>query len=1698
MEKLKDAKNVRWTESYTDRTEYLHTQFNEVIGDGAYRRWEGKEVDGPGHWYVVVSPADVHEHKRAKFFAGVRKLPDSYPAGGKYFDTIKEAYEYAFETWGTPVPHNVPPFTSGDLRGISKKIKEWEKVNKKEASFDVFLIKTAMSQAVVKKYPWHFDIEHFLDVFKEAEKAVILRIDNKEIKAELFAILNANKDLIASLSTAPTNTVHKILLKISDEFRAVIEPKYESGRVSFGKFNMGDLLLRVSKSFSPKALDKFFLDFIKLFFKENSPINHLQFSDLCYVGILKKSGYMRENESIEDAEKKITYELEYNRHNYRKGAYDYVDSSNYCFAHEDFKEGDETLSAKFAAQVCFKGRDDRKKLITNYFVAGGSLGDVSKVPGYDNRAKRGHFEDNLLSSYMQYRRNLSNVKTSYDFSHYVYSMNFKNSGITYEQFMQKINSDKDFAYNAGLQKRGENWVFVNSRDYPIRVFASFGRNDSSARSFTVSPYNSYRGWKKRIIFSKYSLEDYKETKGKNQFSPLEMAFAKSRGYDFNVSANQENGQDNEQTKANIEKEIEEKSEKLKELLNQENIKKCIQDIKNYLMSQKDVKLNKHYLMYEMKAAFNEIYRIILENGFTETEAIAFYKSLRSAFSGWAIFKCDSVAQMKNFQQEIEGRRNGAFWAGTRATHNSFNAKSIEQLFTHSSNFNVDSKSISPESLISVLKMSPDIEKLDPAVSEKINQFIEDVKLFKDSISIGDVKSLVKNHGLDSVIGLRTINDLFSTAAASGSYMSHVEGVTSSGKNSKGKQINSKLANEFKKVLDNNVTNMTDKTSNEARSYIEAKEGYLSDNKWSSKIDSLLNTHTDAKMPLIKLKRILNSQIGKDSAGNNIVLLRPGQADIIVAKIAKGRQDLFGQYTSFLEPQDCRLSSYVNSVGVSCAHFGFRDYFYYKSLKNRFDRVWKLKKTDPSLYENVLRSFFLPDDPQLRKSVAEISGVNHEENITKIENLINAYFSDPQLGEERKNIYSSNSMFNVGQQHMPEDALNSRYKSIYTMASKGGNLSKSKFELLQNKVKTMLMYDLVTKKPDSFDYIANIGQGIDEKEYLEFLEKINGVLSQAKKFENAQKKERETYQKSLKGMPPEQVAFLMSEYDKKNPPDAGGVSKKLGSAKMLEALSKNIEDFCAKHDLPFDLSTAGIRPSNTEDSISATGVEKSQNPAYGNSVSIGDLDVTKTESILSNPSNAAILTNYKYEDFLRLQALDKDEKSEKPQTLVNNISPLRNSINSYHLAGAYMRGHPSYQNLEEDEKKNEQFGLQFLFGYDSQGNPGASLYQKLVHALAEAVPNRRSKNIVVEHDMMFSKDSAKYPWYLLYNTKGHEGDEVAVIFANYLAHWIVTKSLPSYKNKSIGAMTPEILGSILDNMAEAHKLFEAIGFTVAQSEQTLKDNNSVNSTIDEANSTVSSSQEKQDEENEKSDENSKENKNIPEEEESAASDNDKFVTEDLVEDMKESAEEKESEDSGEEDGKTPPAGTPPESGETVPPPQQPTINYLPKSTEPQAPGGFVPTQEEDSEQKGQAPNQPGASPIPPVVDQNGELSEEEKKKRAVNAVGNKDDHNQYPEASGKVFIEKLGSNEEKLNISSALNLLRVAEMYNRRGMFEKAACINSYVRASISKDAGFEKRIAVISRSLVDLVKVSENLQKEGKVKEAMEINKLVKKYINLI
>jgi hypothetical protein len=148
---------ITWKEAYTDKTKRLKDMYEDIVGSGSYFRFEGTNSETGDEYYVVCGPAKVKSPK-PEFFAGLRKLPSDFAASGKYFSEIREAIEYASETWGVEIPSSISYYDSDDLKNIGDKVKEWrdshewESPDKEDEDEDVVEDKAASTSYVFRRF----------------------------------------------------------------------------------------------------------------------------------------------------------------------------------------------------------------------------------------------------------------------------------------------------------------------------------------------------------------------------------------------------------------------------------------------------------------------------------------------------------------------------------------------------------------------------------------------------------------------------------------------------------------------------------------------------------------------------------------------------------------------------------------------------------------------------------------------------------------------------------------------------------------------------------------------------------------------------------------------------------------------------------------------------------------------------------------------------------------------------------------------------------------------------------------------------------------------------------------------------------------------------------------------------------------------------------------------------------------------------------------------------------------------------------------------------------------------------------------------------------------------------------------------------------------------------------------------------------
>lgn len=119
--KIKD-RGISWKETYKEKSVKFKEKFDKLIGEGAYRRWEGHDYTTNSDYYVVVGPTTQKQLGKC-FFAGIKKLPPDhdkkvYCPSGKYFVNIISAYSYASEKWGVMFPTGQTNYTKELLTNI--------------------------------------------------------------------------------------------------------------------------------------------------------------------------------------------------------------------------------------------------------------------------------------------------------------------------------------------------------------------------------------------------------------------------------------------------------------------------------------------------------------------------------------------------------------------------------------------------------------------------------------------------------------------------------------------------------------------------------------------------------------------------------------------------------------------------------------------------------------------------------------------------------------------------------------------------------------------------------------------------------------------------------------------------------------------------------------------------------------------------------------------------------------------------------------------------------------------------------------------------------------------------------------------------------------------------------------------------------------------------------------------------------------------------------------------------------------------------------------------------------------------------------------------------------------------------------------------------------------------------------------------
>lgn len=210
-------KPIEWKEEYTEKTQFLKDQFTDVIGKGSYFRFEGRNVVTGDEYYCILSPARIHK-PIAKFFAGVRKLPATYSAGGKYFDSFDSAAKYARETWGVPTPDALKPYTSAVLHRLGDRIDKWkERRDKKQERED----EKEVTEDVEKKQDMNTVSDIKNEGFSPMHKEQLINDESNDQLKVAFRSTIGNLIKIASELDSENNEeaaeeVHKVIRKYQE------------------------------------------------------------------------------------------------------------------------------------------------------------------------------------------------------------------------------------------------------------------------------------------------------------------------------------------------------------------------------------------------------------------------------------------------------------------------------------------------------------------------------------------------------------------------------------------------------------------------------------------------------------------------------------------------------------------------------------------------------------------------------------------------------------------------------------------------------------------------------------------------------------------------------------------------------------------------------------------------------------------------------------------------------------------------------------------------------------------------------------------------------------------------------------------------------------------------------------------------------------------------------------------------------------------------------------------------------------------------------------------------------------------------------------------------------------------------------------------------------------------------------------------
>jgi len=1424
MQKLKDAKKIKWTESYTEKSGFLKDQFNAVVGKGSYKRFEGREIGGPGEWYAVVSPADVHEHKRAKFFAGVRKLPDSYPAGGKYFDTIKEAYEYAFDTWGVPKPHEIPHYTSGDLKGISKRIDKWKRHKEQQEQqeeitasipFDIFRIREAMGQEAVFKDDIVFDFKIFIPLLQD------VNFNSPEASDVVYS-----KVLDAAGYSSPDEVLEELgeKEKMFSEYGVTVTPGGQ--RKEWKEENKGLAKAKDDLSKDPKNIrnpDEQ-TEMFRLAAKAMT-IGRKKRREI-FTTLYKKPGTFK-NVGLENIDRRAL------RSNFEEALFSlygrylenvenvrrFYDFSIYMYKRysEQFKP---TRGKTLVQMLNFeKGKEEPSKPET--------------IPTIPEERK-----------------------------------------LTLEEFRDKLRSTdpKD-------QEFRERWSFSPDK-FPIRAFITYSRRDSACRYCLSAPYTSERSFSNR-----YSIIDNSFRKDKNGFDQVDYAliYAKygKRMEDFisRVSEEVPEGLTPEQIEQrNKRKEIEEK--RIAELLqSSRTFISSLSDIPDKIRNLIRVKQIKApgipggkipaMSVNLTSKQFTELLDDIIDKIIrSRVDSYQLKKGFRDVFRGWGKYIRGNVVIERDINQRVEAKRFGAFYFGKKDVHDKVSSGEIVQLFQKQSSGLFSDKPVPISGVEIALTSFKGYAGLSGEEQSKIDSLISSLKSFtenkKNFVTFDEFNNLIRELDLRNVFRRDDILYLFSQALKIGGQIPTIY-VDEQG-NEEG--IHTTITRDLKQKIKAMDLSDLGSLSPAQRAILAYDRRANKDLQvalgWVGKVSRREGAKMEELISSIKLTRILRDQT-EDVDGKRVRVFSDDYIKRLISRLAnRMAEKSFDSYINLVDSSDVVLGTFTNADRVEISRLTFTDFAYWKILKDKFRNKWSLLERNPALYEAILRTFFVPG--KIRESIEKLNvpiffsktekdesgspkrvttdsegnqllyrdgkivvkkemkykkgkqtGETKEivfvppdnvddisitftlspaETIRQIEDLIEKYFStckvEPvvrllnNLKSEGIDSSSIDSLIaNLGQL---EDIDFKTFSEMALKSNLGDILEREDVIYLfaENKRNYVLTDSFVEYRPDNSPRSSLPVRNFGSNKFVERLVSLGRVQERVlleifKDMANGTMLPPDV--SSPEEMTPEHTAMLASLKEKIE--GIKKVRKGKGEEKVREFTSKEFDTMFerAKSTVDEFYRRRGDHPytvdrydSDYRTQISASGVVNLTaslgfyvfRDVSGADVKEGKKAKKRVQSDLDftkNPKNAALITNLPYGIFCDRAAQSVNVPKNvafSEEELEDATSEIIGRINSEDLAVAFASRFNRAATTEEEIAK-----------FASAFSNASLSRESLVGLLRKAVPKRENNGLIYEYDPLISrtkKENDAIVWYKAWRDPDY-GQATFIVTANYLLAWI---------------------------------------------------------------------------------------------------------------------------------------------------------------------------------------------------------------------------------------------------------------------------------------------------------------------------------------